>query len=239
MSIYAIGDIHGCVKELTFLHEKIITNDKFKIKDDLIIYLGDYIDRGLKSKQVIDQIVKLKNNKIKIINLMGNHEEFLTDFLFNKVNNIKKWLQFGADQTFKSYDIEIVDFIKDGFDDIIIDRLRNTLLKKMGNEHIDFFNNLEVSFSTKKYLFVHAGIDPMKNFSQQTRKDYLWSRSVNFFDKGFEAKKIIIHGHTPVENITNHPYRINIDTGCFFSGKLTCVCLSDDEESRIFINNLD
>ena len=238
MRIYAIGDIHGCVRELTFLHEKIFTNDKFKIKDDLIIYLGDYIDRGLKSKQVIDQILKLKSNKIKTINLMGNHEEFLVDFLFMKINNIKKWLQFGADQTFKSYDIEIVDFIKDGFDDEIIDRLRNTFLEKMSDEHINFFNNLEESFSTKKYLFVHAGIDPMKNLSEQTRKDYLWSRSPEFFDKSFKAEKIIIHGHTPVENITNHPYRINIDTGCFFSGKLTSVCLSDDVESRLFISNL-
>ena len=65
MRLYAIGDIHGCVRELTFLHEKIFTNDKFKIKDDLIISEGAHIDRGLKSKQVIDQIIKLKSNKIK------------------------------------------------------------------------------------------------------------------------------------------------------------------------------
>ena len=93
---------------------------------------------------------------------MGNHEEFLNDFLFKKINNIKKWLNFGADQTFRSYDIEIVNFIKDGFEDVIIDRLRNALLKKMSDEHISFFKNLEMSFSTEKYLFVHAGIDPKK-----------------------------------------------------------------------------
>ena len=238
MNIYAIGDIHGCLSELTSLHKKILTNDKFKVKEDLIIYLGDYIDRGLKSKQVIDQIIKLKNKQIKTIHLMGNHEELMIDFLFNKKNNIKNWLNFGADQTFKSYDIEIVEFIKDGFEDNIIDRLRDVLLKKMGSDHIDFLNNLELTYLTEKYLFVHAGIDPNKNITEQTKKDYLWSRSSDFFHKDFKTEKTIIHGHTPEQNIVNHPYRINIDTGCYFSGKLSCVCLSDLNDSRIFISNL-
>ena len=237
MSIYAIGDIHGCVRELTFLHEKIFTNDKFKIKDDLLIYLGDYIDRGLKSKQVIDQIIKLKNNKIKTIHLMGNHEEFMIDFLFNKINNIKKWLNFGVDQTIRSYGIEIVDFIKDGFEDDIIDSLRNALLRKMDANHIDFFKNLETKFSTEKYFFVHAGIDPKKKLIDQDKKDFLWSRSSEFFHEDFKAEKIIVHGHTPEHNIVNDPYRINIDTGCYFSGKLTSVCLSNYDDSRIFITN--
>ena len=238
MNIYAIGDIHGCLSELTYLNKKILTNDKFNVKEDLLIYLGDYIDRGLKSKQVIDQIIKLKNKQIKTIHLMGNHEELMIDFLFNKKNNIKNWLNFGADQTFKSYDIEIVEFIKDGFEDNIIDRLRNVLLKKMGSDHIDFLNNLELTYLTEKYLFVHAGIDPNKNFTEQTKKDYLWSRSSDFFHKDFKTEKTIIHGHTPEQNIVNHPYRVNIDTGCYFSGKLSCVCLSDLNDSRIFISNL-
>jgi len=238
MNIYAIGDIHGCLSDLTSLHKKILTSDKFKIKEDLLIYLGDYIDRGLKSKQTIDQIIKLKNNKIKTKHLMGNHDEFMIDFLFNKKNNIENWLNFGVDQTFKSYDIEIVEFIKDGFEDSVIDRLRNVLLDKMDATHIDFFNQLELSFSTEKYLFVHAGIDPYKNLKEQTKKDYLWSRSNGFFDKNFKAEKIIVHGHTPEENVISNPYRINIDTGCYFSGKLSCVCLSDFNNNRSFINNL-
>ena len=169
---------------------------------------------------------------------MGNHEELMIDFLFNKKNNIQNWLNFGADQTFKSYDIEIVEFIKDGFGDDVINRLRNALLDKMDSSHIDFFKNLELTFSTEKYLFVHAGIDPDKNLSEQTKKDYLWSRSNNFFRQEFKAEKIIVHGHTPEENVINYPYRINIDNGCYFSGKLSCACLNDFNEDRIFINNL-
>jgi len=238
MNIYAIGDIHGSLNELTSLHKKILTHDKFNIKKDLLIYLGDYIDRGLNSKDVIDQILKIKNNKVNTVHLMGNHEEFMIDFLFNKINNIKNWLNFGVDQTFKSYNIEIVEFIKNGFEDDIINKLRDTLLDKIGKDHIEFFNNLKVTFSTEKYLFVHAGVDPRKDFSEQTKKDYLWSRSNDFFHKDFKAEKIIIHGHTPEPNIINDPYRINIDTGCYFSGKLSSVCLSDVDNSRTFISNL-
>ena len=142
MNIFAIGDIHGCLNELTLLHKKILTHDKFNAKEDLLVYLGDYIDRGLNSKQVIDQIIKIKNTQIKTVMLMGNHEEMMIDFLFNKNNNIKNWLNFGADQTFRSYDIEIVEFIKDGFEDSVIQKLRASLLDKMDNSHINFSFNI-------------------------------------------------------------------------------------------------
>jgi len=237
MNIFAIGDIHGCMTELTSLHKKILTHEKFDVKKDLLIYLGDYIDRGKNSKEVIDQIIKLKRSKINTINLMGNHEEFFVDFLFNKINNIEQWLNFGLDQTLRSYGIEVVDFIKDGFGDDIIDQLRNALLSIMGEDHISFFKDLELSFSSEKYLFVHAGIDPNKKLEDQTKQDFLWSRSKGFFDKNFKSEKIIVHGHTPEENIVKDAYRINIDSGCYFSGKLSCVCLTDDSEERIFITN--
>ena len=238
MNIFAIGDIHGCLIELTILHKKILSHDKFDVKNDLIIYLGDYIDRGKNSKGVIDQILKLKDEKIKNINLMGNHEEFMVNFLFNKSNNIKQWLNFGLDQTLRSYDIELVDFIKNGFEDDIIDNLRNELLNKMSEVHINFFKNLDLSYSSEKYLFVHAGIDPSKTLEDQSKKDLLWSRSKEFFKKSFKAKKIIVHGHTPELELISYPHRINIDMGCYFSGKLSSVCLSDDEDSRVFIDNL-
>ena len=238
MNIFAIGDIHGCLGELISLHKKILTHDKFDVKNDLIIYLGDYIDRGRDSKGVIDQIIKLQKNNIRTINLMGNHDEFMIDFLFNKKNNIENWLNFGLDQTIRSYGIEVVDFIKDGFSDDIIDDLRNIFLEKMGEEHANFFRNLELSFTLEKYLFVHAGIDPKKKLEDQSKKDFLWSRSREFFHKDFKAEKIIVHGHTPEPNTVNDLYRINIDTGCYFSGKLSGVCLRSDDDSRVFMSNL-
>ena len=237
MNFFAIGDIHGCLSQLTSLHKNILTYDKFDPKNDLLIYLGDYIDRGKNSKEVIDQILKLRSNNIKTINLMGNHDEFMIDFILNKKNNIKNWINFGADQTFRSYGVEIVEYIKDGFEDEVVDKLRNALLNKIDNSHLDFFKNLKISYSSEKYLFVHAGIDPSKGLNNQTKKDFLWSRSEKFFSKDFKSEKIIVHGHTPEENIINYPFRINVDSGCYFSGKLSSVCLTDNNNSRVFLTN--
>lgn len=100
---------------------------------------------------------------------------------------------------------------------------------------------MALGFSFIYLVFITAKLSGMlkkiKNLKDQTKKDYLWSRSDNFFDKNFKAEKIIVHGHTPEPDITNYPYRINIDTGCYFTGKLSCVCLSDKENQRKFIES--
>ena len=235
MNIFAIGDIHGCLKQLTSLLDKIFNHFGFNKKNDLLVYLGDYIDRGPNSKNVINHILKLQKEKVKSIFLMGNHEQIMIDFIFNKINNLRYWLNLGADQTFKSYKIEVDEFIKDGFGDDKIERLRNVLLNELSIEHIHFLKNLRLSYSIGKYLFVHAGINPEKTLKDQDKMDLLWSRSDQFFDKNFKFEKIIIHGHTPDKNIINFPYRISVDTGCFFSGKLSCVCLNDNNTERKFI----
>ena len=80
------------------------------------------------------------------------------------------------------------------------------------------------------------GLILKKKLEEQTKQDFLWSRSSEFYDKNFKFSKIIVHGHTPEKDITNFPNRINVDTGCFFSGKLSCVCLNDSNLERIFIN---
>jgi len=235
MNLFAIGDIHGCLKQLVSLQDKIFNYPKYKKESDVIIYLGDYIDRGPNSKDVIQHILKLQKEKINSIFLMGNHEQIMIDFVFNKINNLRYWLNLGADQTFKSYNIEVADFIKDGFGDDKIDRLRSVLLNELSNEHIHFLNNLKLSYSIGKYLFVHAGINPEKVLKDQDKMDFLWSRSDQFFDKNFKFEQIVVHGHTPENEIVNYPYRINIDTGCFFSAKLSCVHLNDFDSKRDFI----
>ena len=235
MNIFAIGDIHGCLKQLISLQKNILNTKNFKQDNDLLLYIGDYIDRGPHSKDVINQIIKLQKENIKSIFLMGNHEQVMIDFLFNKINNLKYWLNLGADQTFKSYKIEVAEFIKDGFEDDKIDRLRSVLLNELSDEHIHFLKNLRLSYSVGNYLFVHAGINPEKTLKDQDKMDLLWSRSDQFFDKNFKFEKIIVHGHTPEEKVINFPYRINVDIGCFFSGKLSCVCLNDKDKKREFI----
>ena len=235
MNLFAIGDIHGCLKQLISLQKKILNTKEFQKGNDLLIYIGDYIDRGPNTKDVINLILKLQKEKVNSIFLMGNHEQVMIDFLFNKINNLKYWLNLGADQTFKSYKIEVAEFIKDGFGDDTIDRLRSVLLNELSDEHIHFLKNLRLFYSVGNYLFVHAGINPEKTLKDQDKMDLLWSRSDKFFDKNFKFEKIIVHGHTPEEKVINFPYRINVDIGCFFSGKLSCVCLNDKDKKREFI----
>ena len=235
MNIFAIGDIHGCLKQLVTLQDKIFNYPQYNKEEDLLLYLGDYIDRGPSSKDVINHILQLQTEGIKSIFLMGNHEQFMIDFLFNKINNLSNWLMNGADQTFKSYDIEIAEFIKDGFEDDNVEKLRDIFLSKLTKEHVYFFNNLKLTYIMGDYLFVHAGINPEKSLSEQNKMDFLWARSDKFFDKNFEFEKIIVHGHSPEKEVINFPYRINVDTGSFFSGKLSCVCLNDKDKKREFI----
>ena len=235
MNIFAIGDIHGCLKQLITLQDKIFNYPQYNKEEDLLLYLGDYIDRGPSSKDVINHILQLQTEGIKSIFLMGNHEQFMIDFLFNKINNLSNWIMNGADQTFKSYDIEVAEFIKDGFEDDNIDKLRNIFLSKLTKGHVYFFKNLKLTYIMGDYLFVHAGINPEKSLSEQNKMDFLWSRSDQFFDKNFKFEKIIVHGHSPEKEVINFPYRINVDTGSFFSGKLSCVCLNDKDKKREFI----
>ena len=169
MNIFAIGDIHGCLKQLVYLQKKIFDYPGYKKESDLIIYLGDYIDRGPNSKDVIQHILKLQKEKVNSIFLMGNHEQIMIDFVFNKINNLRYWLNLGADQTFKSYKIEVVEFIKDGFGDDKIDRLRSVLLNELSDEHIHFLKNLRLFYSVGNYLFVHAGINPEKTLKDQDK----------------------------------------------------------------------
>ena len=150
MNLFAIGDIHGCLKQLVSLQDKIFHNPRYKKESDWIIYLGDYIDRGPNSKDVIQHILKLQKEKINSIFLMGNHEQIMIDFVFNKINNLRYWLNLGADQTFRSYNIEVAEFIKDGFGDDNIDRIRSALLKELSNEHIHFLKNLKLFYSVGK-----------------------------------------------------------------------------------------
>ena len=235
MNVFAIGDIHGCIKQLITLHDKIFNYPKYNKVQDLLLYVGDYIDRGPNSQDVINRVLQLQKEGIKSIFLKGNHEQVMIDFLFNKINNLRYWLGLGADQTIKSYGIEIAEFIKDGFEDDNMDKLRNVFLSKLTKEHIYFFNNLKLTYIMGDYLFVHAGINSEKSLSEQSEIDFLWSRSDQFFDKNFKFEKIIVHGHSPEKEVVNFPYRINVDTGSFFSGKLSCVCINDKNKKREFI----
>jgi serine/threonine protein phosphatase 1 len=179
-------------------------------KEDKLILLGDYIDRGDKSKEVVDFIIELSENGYDIIPLMGNHEVMLLD-AFEDEKNISKWIQNGGNETLKSFEINS--------------------LKDIESKYIEFFGGLKNYYSFEDYLFVHAGfndnlVNPFTDYYSMRWK--CWVTYTN----PLLSYKTIVHGHNPVrvaiceERVLAKHRVINIDTGCVYKdndgyGRLT------------------
>lgn len=202
-NIFAIGDIHGCLDSLQRLLD-ILPIDWEK---DLVIFLGDYIDRGENPRGVIEKIIELKKNyPHRVITLKGNHEWMFERFL--KGIDIEVFLYNGGGKTLKQY----------------YNPQKNML--EIPEEHINFLKNLPLYFEIDEYLFVHAGINPEKELQYQKEEDLLWIReSFYLSDKSFS--KVVVFGHTPFYEPFVKKDRIGIDTGCVYGGNLTAVMLPE------------
>jgi serine/threonine protein phosphatase 1 len=204
MSIFAVGDIHGCFDKLQALLKEIPLKE-----GDKLIFLGDYIDRGPSSKEVIDLILAMqKKMGDNLVCLKGNHEKMFLDYLAGI--NIEVFLANGGMATIKSY--------SEG---------GNFFVPK---EHLLFLKNLRLYYETEDYIFVHAGIYPSKALSEQSEDDLLWIRG-EFIYSDFDIKKKVVFGHTPSKNFL--PYfdrnKIGIDTGAVYGGFLTAIKLPEEE----------
>lgn len=204
-NIFAIGDIHGCVQELELLLKKLPLS-----KETLVIFLGDYIDRGPYSKEVVDLILDLKT-KVPVIGLRGNHEKMFLDFLENKsTQDAAAFIFNGGGATLASYSNNYGNYI-------------------IPDMHLKFYKALLPYYETEDYLFVHAGLPdvPIKDLKKLKNYDDLcWIRE-EFFHSTFQWEKLIIHGHTPNRKVETTPKRVNIDTSCVYGGSLTALQLPE------------
>lgn len=196
--LFAIGDIRGCFNSL----KKLIEEKIQLTKSDKIVLPGDYIDRGSRSKQVIDYLIKLKEKGFDIIPLKGNHETLLLD-AFNEDDSISSWIINGGTQTLKSFGIGS--------------------LKKLEPNYLDFFRSLPFFFELEDYLFVHAGFnDEIENPFNDTYH-MIW-KSRDKYSHPRLKDKTIVHGHSVIpsttcdERIKNNDRVINLDTGCVYTG---------------------
>lgn len=202
-----IGDVHGCYKSLRRLVEEIIEVNK----DDKIYFVGDYIDRGPSSKQVLDYLIELRDNGYEVYPLKGNHEEMLINaYLDQSSNNFMLWMMNGADATFQSYGIKSHTL------------LGESSLNELPEEHMSFLRKMPYYYELKDHIIVHAGI----NFAVENPfEDYtsmVWCRDCEN-DLSASGGRTIIHGHTPVplEFIqsslqSGNPKDINLDAGCVY-----------------------
>jgi serine/threonine protein phosphatase 1 len=221
--IYAVGDIHGRSDLLRQLFLRIDCDLRANpAKEATHVFLGDYVDRGNDSAGVLDLLLA-RSQIHQLCCLKGNHEIFLVEFLENPAV-FRPWVQNGALPTLASYGLKpaINADIKEQKELSV--GLRNT----MPASHIKFLTELKLSFTCGDYYFVHAGVRPGTPLAIQQEEDLLWIRD-EFLRHEEPFEKIIIHGHTPVIEPEVRPNRINIDTGAYATGRLTCLRLEGDK----------
>lgn len=227
-AIYAIGDVHGCLAELTQL-EQIIYADGANIDGEKwIVMLGDYVDRGPDSAGVLDHLLSPPPANYRRVCLAGNHETLMiADFDAPSQNS--DWLRFGGDKTLQSYAIDPNQWSRHA----VSRRQRRQILDShVPSEHVSFLRGLPVCLQVGKVVFVHAGLRHGVPLEQQAEQDLLWLRPDEDFP--FEDDILVVHGHTPVATPNLSPWRIGIDTGAFATGILTAVRLSPNEKPAIF-----
>lgn len=187
----------------------------------LTVTLGDYIDRGPASRGVIE-VLAANPFPTPYVALKGNHEALLQGFLTDPAIG-DHWRRLGGLETLHSYGVPVGDLmIGKNFAEAAL-RLRDA----MPSAHIEFLRSLKMSLDHGKYFFCHAGVRPGIALAKQSDDDLLWIRDL-FLNSTLDFGKIVVHGHTPAAAPEVRPNRINIDTGAFATGRLTCIVLDDE-----------
>jgi serine/threonine protein phosphatase 1 len=225
--VYAIGDIHGRIDLLRGAFDRIDASlEKYPVKHALHIFLGDYIDRGRDSRDVIDALLARKRQHA-VICLKGNHESYAVQIL-NDPTVLSEWTQFGGINTLLSYGVKPSTRDDPRQDSEVATAFRLALPE----DHRQFMQGLALSFTCGDYFFAHAGVRPGIALSEQREQDLLWIRE-DFLLHEEDFGKVVVHGHTPVLEPDIRSNRINIDTGAYATGRLACLVLQDDRIATI------
>jgi serine/threonine protein phosphatase 1 len=235
--IYAIGDIHGRADLLSLLVDHIHADAaKQPEAEKVLVFLGDYVDRGADSFAVIETLAAGPAEGFATVCLKGNHEDFLLRFL-NDTSVHDAWMMNGGDATLESYGIgpargpAILDIFSPSRH---IGSIRERFVRALPVAHLKFLSSLKLRHQEGDYLFVHAGVRPGVPLDRQDEEDLIWIRE-EFLNSDARFGKIIVHGHSislsyKAEVRAN---RIGIDTGAYVSGRLTCLVLEGDSHRFI------
>ncbi len=218
--IYAIGDIHGRADLLREIHG-MIRGDAEAAGDGkatVVVHLGDYVDRGPRSREVVDMLLAPAGG-VESVCLKGNHEDLMLAFLDGREDG-RMWLHNGGAATLASYGVPMIDYAGDD----MRAQARRALADHLPAAHDDFLRGLKLMHLEGDYLFVHAGVRPGVDLARQDESDLIWIRDA-FLDATEDYGKIIVHGHSIRPEVELMPNRIGIDTGAFRSGRLTCLVL--------------
>jgi serine/threonine protein phosphatase 1 len=207
--LFAIGDIHGCPDELATILKAIAPGPT-----DTVVFVGDYVDRGPSAHDVIEQLIELRRGSAaEIVFLKGNHEDMMLSFLGFPGHYGESFLFNGGSQTLDSYGVSE-------------DTLEHAI-EFLPAPHLAFLHGLATSYHRPPYLFVHAGILPARQLEEQAVEDMLWIRQEFIFNV-HQIAATVVFGHTPMRAVmVDLPYKLGIDTGLVYGGRLTCLEFSE------------
>ena len=221
---YVIGDVHGRADLLQELLDRIRRHDAERGPAEThIIFLGDLIDRGPQSRDVIDILSRAPSEDQKFWFIKGNHEESLVRGLSGEPHLLSPWLKHGGYDTAESYGLDRGALI--GQEESALEHL---LMSAIPSSHVDFLASFHESIRFGDYLCVHAGIRPGVTFEQQDGKDLRWIRG-EFLNSRENFGFVVVHGHTVVESVDYRPNRIAVDTGAYTTGRLSAIWIEGTE----------
>jgi serine/threonine protein phosphatase 1 len=222
--IYAVGDVHGRHDLLIRLLERIFEDAAAYEATPKIVFLGDYIDRGEHARATIDLLIKLAQRPdSETVFLLGNHEQMLLRFL-REPSSASRWLHYGGLQTLMSYEVGGVGNLHAEGE---ASRLRSALIEALG-PHLGFIEGLRDSHHAGNLFFAHAGADPALPTDEQDVATLLWGCE-SFRTTDRDDGVWVVHGHFVVDQPAAERGRIAVDTGAYFSGRLTAARIAGGE----------
>jgi len=232
---YAVGDIHGRVDLLAELMDELEARAGGDVRENgppMVIFLGDYVDRGPDSSKVIDLLLTGRPAGFERRFLKGNHEQVMQAFMADPMAN-RAWMVHGGAETLQAYGVRPPALTTSSNDDWRA--AAEALRAAVPQAHIEFLNSLERYIALGDYAFVHAGVNAARPLELQTDDDLYWSRE-RFIKSKRRFSHRIVHGHTPVERPYIDDRRIALDTGAYASGALTAARFEGENVNFILIN---
>ena len=225
-TVYAVGDIHGRLDLLQEI-ERLIADDIAATRPScpVVCYLGDYIDRGPHSAEVVERLSTFGATRLAPpirVFLKGNHEDRLLDFLEEPEEHGASWLDYGGREALTSYGLSVTNGAREGR----WTHIRDQLQERLPAAHLNFLRMLRLAFVWRGYVFVHAGLNPDLPMHAQNPHDMMWIKEP-FLSSMRDWSRRVIHGHVVVPEPVFRANRIGIDTGASRSGRLTCLVVSD------------
>lgn len=231
--LYAIGDVHGCYKEMCTLLELIEQdNTALEPKECIIVFLGDLIDRGPASQQVIEHLIVSPPKFASTYHIVGNHEEMFLRALLDEPTLIPQWLSYGGGSFVESYGLD-PDSLK-GLDPAF---MQVVLKKYIPKEHIEFMQSMLECINFGDYFLVHAGVDPSLGRDEQDPRQLRWMREP-FLSYDKPLGYMVVHGHTIIEHPIINVNRVSVDTGCYKTGVLTAAVIEDQKIRTLSTSSL-